>query len=66
MTPIINFVEYKKYGFVRAEFQQFNCPVCGKQLNAGPKYQPKQCKGCSQHIDFSQIEFVPEKILGYC
>ena len=64
-APKIKFVEYNKYGFVKTIYQSFSCPVCDEILDAGPNYQPKHCSKCGQKLDFSLVEFVPEKFVGY-
>ncbi len=64
-APVIKYTEYLKFGFVKTRFQDFYCPHCGKQLNAGWNYQPKFCAECGQLLDFSEVTYEEEEFLGY-
>jgi len=65
MTPTEEKAVYNKFGFVITEYHKHICPRCASVLNAGPNYQPKYCPECGQHLDWENIEFKPEKELGY-
>lgn len=65
LNPIVKVQRYLKYGFVITELQQCVCPICRKALDAGPNYQPKYCSECGQKLDFTGIEWKPEKEIGY-
>lgn len=63
--PITRIETYLKFGFVITEYECHICPKCGNVLNAGPNYQPNYCEQCGQHITFAEIDWKPERILGY-
>lgn len=63
--PIMQKQVYSKYGLIKTERIACYCPECGEMLNAGPNFQPKYCFQCGQRIDFNEIEWEKEKILGY-
>lgn len=64
-NPIERTMRYKKYGFVVTESQRFGCPRCGGRLNVGPNYQPKYCEQCGQKLNFTGIEWKPDREIGF-
>lgn len=65
MKPVATTRIHIKYGFVKVKQEYYICPICRNVLNAGPNYQPEHCDKCGQNIDFSEIKWKEEKILGY-
>lgn len=65
MKPVTIARIHIKYGFVKVKQEYYICPICRNVLNAGPNYQPEHCDKCGQNIDFSEIKWKEEKILGY-
>jgi len=63
--PIEKQTKYLKYGFVITEFVAYHCPRCAHMLNAGPDYQPRYCDKCGQEVTFEDIQWIPDKKLGY-
>lgn len=61
--PMVEFYNYKKFGFKYYRHQNFICPNCGEVLNAGPEYQPKFAPCCGVELDWSGVEFVPDKAI---
>lgn len=56
---------YWKFGFVLTECEFFDCPRCGRVLNAGAYHHPAYCEHCGQKLSFKGIAFKPERSLGY-
>lgn len=63
--PVTKKKIYQRYGFVTVEQICHCCPGCGHVLNTGPEYQPKYCDQCGQKINFSGVEWVEDKELGF-
>lgn len=65
MEPLKRIETYLKYGFVITEHEYYDCPRCGKVLNAGPQYQPKYCSECGQKVTFEGVKWKEDVTLGY-
>lgn len=65
MQPVKKIQIYLKYGCAITEHQHMDCPRCGHVLNAGPNYQPKYCDQCGQRITFDNVEWKPDRHIGY-
>lgn len=66
MKPDIRFEEVRSFGnHLRMLHQTFYCPKCGGLLlNAVPGDPQERCDDCGEELDFTDVEFVEDKIIG--
>ena len=66
MKPDIRFEQLRRFG-QRVKFlhQSFYCPKCGDfLLEVVPDDLPERCERCGEPLDFTDVEFVEDKVIG--
>ena len=65
MKPDIRWEEARRFaGYLKVLHQTFYCPDCGLLLDAVPDDLPERCESCGEPLDFKDVEFVEDKIIG--
>ena len=64
MKPVIHLEELTRFDGLRLLYQTICCPACGQRLDAVPDDLPECCGRCGEALDFTDVEFIDDEIIG--